>query len=88
MAVAIYMIDSVVIDLLAIPIIIYGAIVRFGAYGRIAAENDELDVSGKFMVYKNIQQTLFILLCGASDAMIAFAIVYFVRARPDLAEDL
>ena len=55
MAVAIYMIDSVVIDLIAIPIIIYGAIVRFGAYGRIAAESDELDVSGKFMVYKNIQ---------------------------------
>ena len=55
MAVAIYMIDSVVIDLIAIPIIIYGAIVRFGAYGRIAAENDELDVSGKFMVYKSIQ---------------------------------
>ena len=54
-AVAFYMVDSVVIDLLAIPIIIYGAIARFGAYGRIAAENNELDISAKFMIYKNIQ---------------------------------
>ena len=83
-SVAIYMVDSVVIDLLAIPIIIYGFSIRFGAYGKIAAENDDLAISGAFMIYKNIQQVIFILLCGISDATISIAIVLLLKAKPEL----